>query len=125
MQTLKDFILEEGLLYGDDLMLEMSNLSQKDTNLPMIVWIESCRQTKHNVPRLKFENGYSKKLIPKELIPISIDKNNPEILVDGFRLKIKQKDLDVLKEWIKKHYDDLIGVWNYEISVGEFVRRIF
>ncbi len=68
---------------------------------------------------------YSKKLIPKELIPISIDENNHEILVNGFRLKIKQKDLDLLKEWVKKHYYDLMDVWNYEISVGEFVRRIF
>ncbi len=57
MKSLSEFISEEESLYGGDLMLEMSNLSQKHTKLPMIVWIESCRQTKHNVPRLKFENS--------------------------------------------------------------------
>ncbi len=124
MKSLSEFIVEEELLYGDDLMIEMSNLSQKHTKLPMIVWIESCRQTKHNVPRLKFENSYSKKLVPKELIPISIDKDNPELLVDGFKLKIKQKDLDILKEWIKKHYDALIGVWNYEIDIYDFMLNL-
>lgn len=124
MKSLSEFVSEEESLYGDDLMFGMSNLSQKHTKLPMIVWIESCRQTKHNVPRLKFENSYSKKLIPKELIPISIDKDNPEILVDGFKLKIKQKDLDILKEWIKKHYDALVGVWNYEIDIYDFMLNL-
>lgn len=63
----------------------------------MLIWIESCKQTKHKISRMKFENSYSTKLIPKELIPISIDKENPQILVDGFKLKIKNKDLENLK----------------------------
>ncbi len=67
---------------------------------------------------------YSKKLVPKELIPISIDKENPEILADGFKLKIKQKDLGILKEWIKKHYDALMGVWKYEIDTYDFMLNL-
>lgn len=125
MKSLRKFILEEERLYGDDIMTEMSNLSQKYTNLPMLIWIESCRQTKHKIPRMKFENSYSTKLIPKELIPISIDKENPQILVDGFKLKIKNKDLEKLKDWIKLHYDDLMKVWNYEIDTVEFVHSLF
>lgn len=125
MKTLPEFVLEELSIYGDELMLEMANLSQKDTNLPMMIWIEPSRKTNHNKPRLKFENSYSKKLIPKELIPISIDKDNPEILVDGFKLKIKPKDIDILKEWIKKYYKDLMDVWNYKINLIEFHRRLF
>lgn len=74
---------------------------------------------------MKFENSYSTKLIPKELIPISIDKENPQILVDGFKLKIKNKDLEKLKDWIKLHYDDLMKVWNYEIDTIEFVQSLF
>ena len=40
MKSLKEFISEEEQLYGDDIMTEMSNLSQKYTNLPMLIWIE-------------------------------------------------------------------------------------
>lgn len=106
-------------------MLEMSNLAQKHTDLPMVIWIESCRQTKHDIPRLKFANSYSTKLIPKELILISIDKDEPEILIDGFKLQIKHKGLERLKEWIRIHYDDLMKVWNYEIDTYEFVQTLF
>lgn len=123
MKSLKGFIKEEQ--ENEDLMLEMSNLAQKHTDLPMVIWIESCRQTKHNTPRLKFANSYSTKLIPKELIPISIDKDEPKILVNGFKLHIKHKDLEKLKEWIKTHYYDLMKVWNYEIDTYEFMQTLF
>lgn len=124
MKTLEQFIKEEQEHYGEDIMLEMSNFGQKHTNLPMVVWIESCRQTEHNTPRMKFANSYSQRFIPKDLIPISIDKENPEILVDGFKLQIKNKDIEKLKQWIRDHYEDLMKFWNYEIDAAEFSQNI-
>lgn len=108
--------------YPDDYICEMTNLSKAETNLPMVVWIESnTRDTHHNTPRLKFANSYSNKQKEGDLIPISIERE-PKILIKNPELKISQSDLNILIEWIKRHYDDLIKVWNQDISPMQFLR---
>lgn len=124
MKSLREFIEEEQKL-GQDLMTEMSNLSKKRTKLPMIIWVEAgIRNLKHNTPRMKFVNSTNDKLTDSDLIPISISKNNPEILVNDVKLKISNKDLDILKKWIIKNYDNLMDLWNLKKDIADFIDNI-
>lgn len=133
MKTLQEYISrslnfsskDENILEDQDFIFEMANLSKDETKLPMTIWIESnVRSTHHNKPRMKFANSYSPKQNINDLIPISIDKENPEILIKNYKLKISSKDLDILKDWIKKHYENLIKVWNQDMTPFEFAKSL-
>ena len=70
----------------EDYNYQMSNLSKEETNLPMVIWIESnTRTSQHDTPSLKFANSYSNK---------------------------------------QREIDDLIKVWNQEITPAQFVIKI-
>lgn len=130
MKSLEDFIYESNLpIYEDWLkefendenaIFEMANLSTDQTELPMVIWIEVKRPTKHNYPRMKFLNSKDNSLLPSNLVPISIDKIDPKIQVKDVKLKISGKDLDILKKWIILNYESLMKVWNGEITATEF-----
>lgn len=111
-------------LSEQDMMTEMANLSKQETELPMVVWIEVKRSTEHNKARMKFSNSNSDSLLPGELVPISIDPKNPEILIKqknaNFKLKISNKDLESLKKWIIKNYEELMKVWDGKQTVIQF-----
>lgn len=119
MKNLKDFIKEreQG---RDDCLFEMANLSQSDTKLPMIVWIQVKQPMKHNSPRMKFTNNTTKSLLPNDLVPISIS-NNPKILSKNTKLKISQSDFEELRQWIIRNKENLLKLWNNEIDVGDFL----
>ena len=136
IKTFKEFSkdLEEKVEYDfteQDMMTEMANLSKQETDLPMVVWIEVKRPTEHNKARMKFNNSNSDSLLPGELVPISIDAENPEILVKqkntNFKLKISNKDLESLKKWIKENYEELMKVWDGKqtpIQFGQNMKKL-
>ena len=55
------------------------------------------------------------------LVPISLDKENPVILLENHRLNLSEHAISVLKKWIITHYDGLMEVWNGEISESAYV----
>ena len=77
----------------------------------------------HNKPRLKFLNNYSETVTSKsDFIPISIPTNDDEeaeILIDK-AIKLKSKDLNYLKSWIKKYRHKLLQLWKEEITDRDF-----
>lgn len=88
----------------------MAHLWQSDSNLPYRVMIDSLgkeRNRKNNSHRImiSLDNHY------RETVPISIDKENPKILIDK-----EIKDFDKVSDWIKNHYEILINHWNQEIN---------
>ena len=90
---------------------EMAHLWEKYSGLPYIVMIDSIgieRKRKNNLPRIMISLSHDY----KEIVPISIDKYNPEILID-LEDKIEFK---LVSDWIKKHYSTLMRHWNQEIS---------
>ena len=98
------------------LLFEMANFRMSDTGLPVNIWINesgSSRSNKHSIPRIKFQNNYSEKADRSSLIPISID-NAPKIL-SGVP-KIKSKDLNIVKHFIKLNVKELLNHWNGDIS---------
>ena len=94
----------------DEEVSEMAILKQSNSHLPYMFLIDydgKNRRRENNIPRImiSLDNHF------RELIPISIDKYNPEILIDKEIL-----EFEVIKKFIVKHYEILIRHWNQEID---------
>ena len=114
MKTFKEFLKEEQLF-------EMSTLKKKRyTKLPVNIWLSIKTEERHNKPRLKFQNNKSDTLSSiKDLIPISIE-DNPEILIDT-KIDINNKDIQIIKNWIKINKVELLKFWNQEIDFEDLI----
>ena len=96
----------------DEEISEMAHLQSCYSRLPYIVMIDHDgikRKRENNSPRImiSLDNHL------REIIPVSIDKDSPEILI---KLNKVVSDLNLVFDWIKKHYDILMKHWNREIS---------
>ena len=119
MQTFEAW--EQEQTADDDAMSVLTSLSKGETGLPVVVWIEGKRVSERQTPRMQFSNSGRDDLLPKSLVPISLDKERPRILVDGVKLNITNKDLEDLKRWIKSNHEGLMKVWNGNLSPFQFM----
>ncbi len=116
-------------VYTDEMLLEMANISQNNTGLDVIVWVQTINTQstgKHNLPRIKFQNNTSTKIQINELIPISIS-DNPKILLknnDLNKIKISQAQINVIKQWIIKNKEILIDYWEEKITTDELFQKL-
>ena len=101
-----------------EFLTESTNLTKDLTGLPCNIFV-SIEYTNHNKPRIKFQNNYSDSVTSNaDYIPMSIptsDKEQAEILVDK-KLKIRQKDINIIKAWVKKYSKILLKYWNQDIG---------
>ena len=113
-------------LLNEDLLYEMSNFRKHITGLPVNLSLQietdEEKQYQHNLPRLKFQNNNSDRITSKsDLIPVSIDPKNPEVLIDK---EYNKKYFEEVKKWIIKNYDLLIQFWNQEIDEFELKDKL-
>lgn len=104
-------------------MNEMSNLLKNDTGLPVIVWFCGETEVEHNTPRIKFQNSYSNKIQPRELVPMSIE-DEPKILIKNLKLNISERDIEKIRSWVREHKETLLKYWRYEISTKEAINLL-
>lgn len=93
----------------DNSLREMANILKNVTGLSHNIWLDSSgnsRITKHHEPRLKVE-------VDNELIPVTIDKNNPTIKSNTNKKITKFSEI---AKWIGKNYVTLMRHWNREID---------
>ncbi len=95
----------------EKLMFEMANISSNKTGLPVIVWVSEKRG--NHGARIKVSNRYNNKFRIENTFSITIS-DNPEI--SGDIDEIKNKDIDLIKEWILLNKEMLLKYWNKEIS---------
>lgn len=105
-------------LLDEDLLYEMNNFRKKITGLPvnlsLQIQTDEEKRYQHNLPRLKFQNNIADTVTSKQdLIPVSIDPINPEVLIDK---PYNTKYYRIVRKWIIDHYDLLIKFWNQEID---------
>ena len=105
-------------LLDEDLLYEMSNFRKKITGLPvnlsLQIQMDEEKRYQHNLPRLKFQNNTADTVTSKQdLIPVSIDPINPEVLIDK---PYNKKYYRIVRKCIIDHYDLLIKFWNQEID---------
>ena len=117
------------IVYTDEMLLEMANISQNTTGLDVIIWVQTNNTQspgKHNLPQIKFQNNTSTKIQINELIPISIS-DNPEILLknnDLNKIKISQAQINEVKQWIVKNQEILIDYWQEKITTDELFQKL-
>ena len=103
----------------DDLSFRLGSLAPKSTGLPMVVWIEVKALGSDQTPRMRFTNTTGDSLLPDSWLPISVEKENPRILVEDYELNISDEDFEMLKKWIIHNCDTLTDYWNGEIDTVE------
>lgn len=112
------------LITESEILLEMSALYKKRTELPINIWVDDIgagRNNKHNLPRIKVQNNYADRT-SEDTFSVSISKT-PEILAG--ECKLKQKDLKEIFDWIIKNYDVLYKHWNQEIDTDELKELLY
>lgn len=100
-------------------LIEMANLAKRRTKLPVNIWVDEVgnnRKVKHDDIRLKIQNDYGERA-NDNLIPVSIDNKNPEVLAG--KLDIDIKDFQIIQKWIIENYDILVQHWEGEIDTDE------
>ena len=86
----------------DDFMFRLGNLSKHRTGLPVVVWIEANMGMKHVSPRMLFTNSTNPDVRPDDsadaLIPVSLDPENPKVLLEDAVLNISSHELEAIKD---------------------------
>ena len=101
---------------------EMVDISKAKTNLPVIIWVDGPRNIPH-AKRIKFANDYGNKLSGVELIPMTIENPHvPEKLQS--KVKIKNKDVDKISEWISLNVDLILDYMEGNIDTETFLSKI-
>lgn len=103
--SFKEFMVEQEILAAP--MMEMANLSSKDTGLAYVIWFGEVGG--HHGPRIKVSNVKGKFAVNDNFV-ISVDPE-PRILTPRSR-KISQSDVDDICDWIKLNYDVLHKLWH-------------
>ena len=105
---------------NESILFEMANLMPSTTKLATSIWLDPGHKdnVKHNTPRIKFKGIPSEKGI-SNLIPISIE-DEPHILVDNPIIELSSKEMQQLKKFIRLNKDNLIALYNNEITISDF-----
>ena len=104
-------------------LYEFADLVPEDTNLVAVIWVDGPRNMPHS-KRIKFQNNTSNSLNGGEMIPITIS-DNPQIPNSvKTKLKIKEKELTRIKQWIILNKDVLMAYGNGEITTKQLYQQI-
>ncbi|MCH5233771.1 MAG: hypothetical protein J1E16_00615 [Muribaculaceae bacterium] len=120
--TQADWIKEE--LKDEDFSFRLASLSLRHTGLPMVILIDTKLLDNKNTPRLLFNDSYEDRWQWETLYLISLDEENPQLLLDEPPHNLEDNSISILKSWIINHYDGLMKVWNGEIFQDEFIISI-
>ncbi len=77
-----------------------------NTNLPITLWLKY-----DNKKIIYMQNNYNRYTTGNDLVPISIDKDNPKLL-ENVELNVKKKDLKKVLNFIKEKYQILLDTVN-------------
>lgn len=96
---------------------EMANLRPSRTGLSVIVYV-SEKNSSHG-PRIKFLNSYNDKVLPSNLVTMTVS-DNPRV-ISSQRIRIKTKDINNIKRWVLLNKQLLTDLWNGQIDEVDFV----
>lgn len=123
--TLEEWKLEQE---DDNFMFRLGNLSKHRTGLPTVVWIEVSMGSEHVLPRMLFSNSTDSSLRPADgpnaLIPVSLNRHDPQVLLTDTTLNLSPAKLDMIKRWIMMNYHTLMAHWNGEIDSVETMSQL-
>lgn len=120
MKTYKQLLLErEYVVYDDTAINEMANISKTSTKLPCKIYISDRLGVNHG-PRIKVNADYSDKWSGKSFT-ITI-ANQPTVIGNTF--KIRESDIEEIKDWVLLNKDILLQYWKEEIDTVQFIEKM-
>ena len=109
-------------------IIEMSpRLTKEDTNVPVLLWA-SKKMGKHN-SRIKILNRrkYRDEWNPQEsndVLSISIGSNPQVVSPENYKINLKNKDYQKVRQWIIQNQQPLLDFWNETIEWEECKKRL-
>lgn len=98
-------------------IMEMANINPDDSGLDYVIWVGPVGG-KHG-PRVKVSNIKGK--MTNDAFVMSVSKT-PEVLTPH-TCKLKNSEIDDIRDWIKLNYDVLYNFWKFgESGEGSFVK---
>ena len=109
------------------ILLESPNIPKSKSELDVNIFISHKGKANHNEPRVKIQNNEHQKVNPNELIPVVVpqDKSKPVFVPKDIKVRIKEKTLRKVIEWIELNRDLIIEYWfDDQIQPYEFRAKI-
>jgi len=106
-----------GVIFEDSLF-EMSNISPRDTNLPVVVWVFEKGKSKHG-PRVKVMT-HPGKMNLAETVSISVS-DNPEVVAGE---KLDPEIFNLVKKWVILNKKVLLDYWNNKLYTIDMLKGL-
>lgn len=93
--------------FADDILVEMANLGESDTNVPGTIFVSTALGA--HGPRVKWYPQAPGRTLPCVIMSISPE---PEVRDDFLPPRVSGPVLPLLREWIKLNHADLRTFWD-------------
>lgn len=101
---------------------EMANFKGSTFNLPMNIWIDGPREMKHG-KRIKIQNNYSTNCMTGDLLTLTIS-DNPQLGKTFTKIRIKNKDIEKVRQWIIQNKQVLNDYTNGKIFTEDLLKLL-
>lgn len=122
-EELQKFLEEDYIESNKQPLYEFADLVPEDTNLVSVIWVDGPRNMKHS-KRIKFQNNTANSLNGGEMIPITIS-DDPQIPNSiRTKLRIKEKELTRIKQWIILNKQILLDYSEGKLTTKQLYQQI-
>lgn len=108
-----------------DSLFEMANTRKEKTGLPFNIYLSlRPRNKKENTFRVKFQNDYTDRFNPDNLINVIIDINTFEYSVKkSKKINLSDKEIELGVKYVKQNFKPIYDYWNGLIDSGDLAAR--
>ncbi|HDY89484.1 MAG TPA: hypothetical protein ENH82_15395 [bacterium] len=103
------------------LLIEMANVRTEETGLPMVIYIRPRSKYIKHGPSIRVSKIYGNNISSSGLFSITIS-DNPKVTHKRTG-DIEPKDIESVKEFIRKNQEPLFDLWYNRISPTEAVNK--
>lgn len=122
-EEIQAFLEQDYIESNKQPLCKFADLVPSDTHLASVIWVDGPRNMSHG-KRIKFQNNTSQKLNGTELIPMTIS-DDPQIPKSVHsKLKISQKEVTRIKQWIILNKSVLLDYANDKITTKQLYELI-
>lgn len=92
--------------FADDILIEMANLDQQDTNVPGTIFVSTALGS--HGPRVKWYPGRAGKDLPCLIVSIEAD---PSVRDDFLPPRVSRGAAPLVVAWVRLNHDALLRFW--------------
>ena len=102
---------------SDDIFF-MTNLSPRMTGLPMAVWVSPRGNARHDV-RIKVNTTHGNRMTIEDTSVVAV-RPAPRVVAG----RLTPEDRRLVADWVRLNYEAIIGYWDNELDIGQFLERL-